>query len=180
MNYFSKSNVKFGLILTALVVICLAIMEITGHDQSFASGGVFQTILQTFAPVVILIWAIWARRRALIRAGSGMTWKEGVSEGFKASLIFAIVSPFVFMLYYLMFNMEILAYVGEIYRMSSASPTKIMIVDMLIQFISATMFGLVVSMVVALFLRKKNSTANPAVPNVTNPDAAAIQPHTSL
>jgi FtsH-binding integral membrane protein len=151
MKLFGQSYVKYGLLMCAVVVVCLTVMELTGQNQSFDKSPL--TIVWTFiAPAVVWYLGINARKKS--QKGK-LTFKEGVKEGFKISFVFGLVSPFIFALYYLLFNPQILEYVKTSYGLTNAEDAIVIAVDMLVQFISALIFGTIYAAIISFFLKTK-------------------------
>jgi len=150
----SEIHVRYGLIMCAVLVVCLVLMELTGQNQAFDSKSPFQMIFMFIAPAVVWFYGIREKKRQL---KGNLTFKQGLTQGFKISLVYAIVSPFIFMLYYLLINPSILSYVRTAYTMPSASDGLIIGVDMLTQFISAIIFGTIYAAIISLFLKSKSS-----------------------
>lgn len=66
-----------------------------------------------------------------------------------------MISPFVFLAYYRMVNMDIVVhYIREVYRMPEISIAKVISIDMGVQFASALVFGGIYSALIAFFVRK--------------------------
>lgn len=158
MQLFKKNYVRFGLLMVGVLILCLLGMEIAGNNQSFEKGS-FGMIVQMLAPLVVWFLGIRAYKKA---KGGFMTWKEGFKEGLRISLVFAIVSPFIFLLYYILVNPMIVEYVKTAYQMPDVSTTAVIVVDMVVQFVSAMIFGAIFSAIIALLLRTKSVPAVPA------------------
>lgn len=151
MELLKQNYVKYGLIMCAVIVVCLSIMEITGQNQSFDKSPIV-AIWTFIAPGVI--WYLGIKTRKDAQKGK-LTFKEGVKEGFKISLVFAIVSPFVFLAYYLLINPEILSYVRKAYGLNSAAEGVVIATDMGVQFLSAVIFGTIYAAIISYFLKSK-------------------------
>ncbi|MES2622993.1 MAG: DUF4199 domain-containing protein [Patescibacteria group bacterium] len=148
----------YGLLLTVVPVICLVLMEITGNNLTFDNPTWYDIAIQTVLPVFILYLGIRARKKQL---GGLITWKQGTVAGFEISLIFALISPFVFLAYYYFVNFKIIASVRNAYHLTRASDMGVIRIDMLLQFVSALIFGLIVSSIISFFIRSK--TLNPEI-----------------
>lgn len=104
------------------------------------------------APLVVWTLGIRAKKKAL---KNKLSFKQGLSEGFKISLVYAAVSPFMFMAYYLFVNPEIINYVRSAYRITGATNNMVILVDMVVQFVTATLFGTIYSAIISFFLKSK-------------------------
>lgn len=151
MNLLQKNYVKYGLAMCGVIVVCLTLMEITGQNKSFDKSP-FQLIFMLIAPAVIWYLGIRAKKKS---QKNKITYKDGLIEGIKISLTYALISPFIFLLYYLLINPEIVNSVGSAYGLSSSSHAVIILVDMLGQVVAATIFGTLYAAVIALFLKSK-------------------------
>lgn len=148
MKYFTKNHVKYGVLMCFVVIVCLALMELTGNNQSFEKVPILMGI-QMLMPLVI--WYCGIKDKKDLQKGK-ISFKEGVTEGFKISLIFAALSPFVFMLYYFFINPEI---VTKTYNQPTSSFAQIVVIDMILQFISALVFGTLYAAIISFFLKTK-------------------------
>lgn len=152
MKTLSYNATKYGILLTLVPVFCLLVMELTGNNQSFENVTWWDTALQIILTVIILTLGIRAKKKEL---GGLMSWKQGVVSGFEISLIFGLISPFVFLAYYVFVNYPIVASVREVYHLKNATDLGVIRIDMLMQFVTALIFGLVVSSIASLFLRSR-------------------------
>lgn len=152
MNLLKQNHVKYGLIMSGIVALCLILMEITGQNESFDQKSPIFLMGTLVAPFVVWWLGIAARKKL---SKGKLTFKQGLTEGFKISLAFGITSPFVFMLYYLLINPEILDYVKTAYMMPSASNGTIIAIDMTVQFVSALIFGSIYAAIISFFLKSK-------------------------
>ncbi len=152
MKLLKINHVKYGLIMVTIPTICLLIMELTGQNQTFDNKSPFQLIFMFVAPLVVWTLGIRAKKKAL---KNKLSFKQGLSEGFKISLVYAAVSPFMFMAYYLFVNPEIINYVRSAYRITGATNNMVILVDMVVQFVTATLFGTIYSAIISFFLKSK-------------------------
>lgn len=133
------------------MIVCLAIMELTGQNQSFDKSPL--VLVWTFiAPAIV--WYFGINEKKKIQKGK-LSFKEGVKEGFKISLVFGLTSPFVFLFYYLFVNPPIISYVKSAYGMSGSSDGMVIAIDMVAQFVSAVVFGTIYAAIISLFIRSK-------------------------
>lgn len=151
MKYFTKAQVRYGSILCALIVLCLASMEITGNNQSFDKSPL-TALFMFVAPIFVLYLAISAKKKSQKKK---LKFKEGVMEGFKISLFFGIVSPFIFLFYYIIVNPAMIEYVKKVYNLGNADASLAVGVDMLVQFFTSIISGTIVSAIISLFLKTK-------------------------
>lgn len=154
MNLLKKNYVKYGLILTALLLPCLFYLEISGHNQSFNDKSPVFMIYQFIAPLVV--WYFGLKSYKKMHKGM-MTFKQGVAEGFRMSLVFAITSPIIFTSYYLFINPEILISVKAAYGMPDATNALIITVDMTAQVIAAIIGGTIYAAIASLILRTRKT-----------------------
>ena len=152
MEILKQNHVKYGLIMSAIIAVCLLFMEITGQNQSFDQKSPLVFFSMIVAPFIVWWMGIKAKKDS--QKGK-LTFKEGLKEGFKISLVYGIVSPFVFVLYYLLINPGILDYVRTSYNLTEASQMTVILVDMLVQFISALIFGTIYAAIISFFVKAK-------------------------
>jgi len=152
MELLRRNYVKYGLIMSGLIVLCLVYMELTGQNLSFEKSPVVLAITM-IAPFVVWFLGIKAFKKA---QGNKLTFKQGVKEGFRISLVYGVVSPFVFLLYYILVNPQIVQYAATSYGMANASFGVVVGIDMLVQFVSALIFGTLYAAIISFFLRTKS------------------------
>lgn len=153
MQLFKQNYVKYGLLMTGVLVLCLLIMEITGENESFENKSPILIIYQFIMPAVI--WYLGLRAKKNLQKGR-LTFRDGILEAFKISVVFGIVSPIVFGAYYLFINPGILDYVRSTYGMPYASDSTILAIDLFAQFISAIVFGTLYGAIISFFLKHKS------------------------
>lgn len=149
MNLLKKNYVKCGLILSLITIICLGGMELTGQNQNFDKSPI-GTFLTFISPGIILYFGINAKKKS---QKNKLSFKQGVTEGFKISLVYAIISPFIFLIYYLFINPAIIEYLKAAYQLGNVSTNMAITVDMLAQFFSATIFGTIYAAIITFYLK---------------------------
>ncbi len=153
MKLLQLNYVKYGLILVCVLVVCLLLMEVTGQKESFDEKSPLFVIYQFIAPAVVWYLGIKAKKKM---HKNKLTFKQGLVEGFKISLVFAIVSPFIFLAYYTLINPGILNFVRTAYNMPGASDAMVIGVDMLVQFFASLIFGTIYAAIISFFLKSKS------------------------
>lgn len=151
MIIFSRNHWNYALVLSCFTIVCLVLMEVNGNNQSFNSGAWYQVLFMTIAPAVVLFFGIRTKRAIL---DGVMSFKQGFREGMMISLLFGIISAFVFLSYYQWFNRGILESVRDAYGMVGASDGKVIIIDMVLQVVFALVFGAIVSSLSSLILKR--------------------------
>lgn len=151
MNILNQTYTKFGLIMSALVVVCLAYMEISGNNQTFAQSPMSPLVMTI---ITIIIWWYALKQKKEMQKGK-LTFKEGLSESFKISLVFALTSPLVFLAYYTFVNPEIVDSVREAFLMTNASRAQVIAMDMSAQVVSALIFGTIIGAIISFFMKSK-------------------------
>lgn len=152
MKLLSKTYVKYGLAMCGVIVACLALMEITGQNKSFDKSPI-QLIFMMLSPLVIWFLGILSKKK---QQKNKLTFKQGTIEGIKISLVYGLVSPFIFVAYYLFVNPEIISYVKNSYGLGTAPDAVAILVDMLAQLITALIFGTVYAAIISFFLKSKS------------------------
>ncbi len=151
MNILHQSYTKFGLNMSALVVVCLAYMEISGKNQSFAESPMSPLVMTI---VTVIIWWYALKQKKEMQKGK-LTFKEGLSESFKISLVFALTSPLVFLAYYTFVNPEIVDSVREAFLMTNVPRAQVIAMDMFAQVVSALIFGTIIGAILSFFMKSK-------------------------
>lgn len=140
--------------MSGIVAACLILMQLTGQTKNFDKSP-FQLIIQLIGPLLVWYWGIKAKKKLL---NNKLTFKQGFLEGIKISLVFAITSPFVFLIYYTLINPSMLNYVRTVYHLANVNNQTVIAFDMITQFIVAMIFGTILSAMVALFLKSRNKS----------------------
>ena len=133
------------------LIACLAWMEISGQNSSFDKSPL-TPLLIIIAQALIWYIGIAAKKKLLKNT---ISFKQGFVEGLKISLVFATVSSLIVLFYYKIVNPGIVASVKEAYMMKGASDQAAIHVDMLMQFVTSMIFGIVSSAIIAFFLKSK-------------------------
>lgn len=152
MNFLQKNHVKYGLILVAITAVCLLLMEVTGNNQSFDAKSPVQFFYMIVAPFIVWWVGLRAKRKEL---GNRMSYRQGFVEGVRISFVYALVSPFIFLAYYVFVNPSIVEYVRTAYRLAGASDAVVIGSDMVGQFVAAMVFGSIYAAIIAIFLRRR-------------------------
>src|SRR5687768_6272599 len=105
MNLLKQNPVKYGLIMSGITALCLLLMEVSGQNKTFDGKSIFQMIFMFIAPFIVWYFGIKAKKKLL---KNKITFKEALLEGTKISFVYGATSPFIFLVYYLFVNPEIL------------------------------------------------------------------------
>lgn len=149
MELLKQNHVKYGLIMSGVTVLCLFYMHVTDQKPGASAGSTFLTFI---APLIVWYFGLNEKKKEL---KNKLTFKQGVKESFKISLTYAIISPFIFMTYYLVFNPSWIQFVREMYMMKNANDALVIGVDMLAQLISAIIGGTLYGAIIAFVLKTK-------------------------
>lgn len=152
MTYLTQNHLKYGLATTAITAACLLIMYL--QHQSFEEKSPIEMTVMALMPLALLYLGIKAYKK--IRKNK-LSFKDGLVEGFKISLVHALVSPFVFLFFYLYVNPSLLDYAKMAYGMQSQTNEMVIAVDMVAQVVASIIFGLIYSAIATLFLRTRTS-----------------------
>ncbi|MDQ3099101.1 MAG: DUF4199 domain-containing protein [bacterium] len=152
MDVLKKLSVKYALMLCGVLVLCLIFLQLSGA-KSFDNKSFVFVLYQFVAPAVVWYVGIKERKKQL---GDKLTFKQGLRTGFNISVVFGLISPIIFVLYYLFVNPAMLEYVRGAYQMTGASNTMVILADVVGQFISAIIFGTLYAAIISLFLRTKS------------------------
>lgn len=151
MKLLTSIPVKYALAMCAVVVVCLTMMEITGENKSFDKS-IYASFFTFIAPVII--WFLGIREKKLQQKGK-LTYKQGVIEGFKIGVAYGILSPFIFLGYYLFFNPQIIASVRTMYQLTNQPDFVVIGADLGIQAVASVLFGTIYGIILSSFLRNK-------------------------
>ncbi len=152
MKYFSSNQIKHALYMSAITIGCFFLMEVTGQNKSFDGKSPFQMLFMFVAPFVVWTMGIGTLKK---NQNGKLTFKQGLFEGYKISLLYGILSPFIFAFYYLFINPTIVESVRDMYGLKNMSLQAVIGIDMIAQFISSVVFGTIYSAIISYFLKKK-------------------------
>jgi len=151
MKFLSQNFVKYGLIMIAVMMGCLALMEITGQNKTFEHSPIaaFYTFI---APLIVWFFGLRAKKKS---QDGQLAYRQGLFEGFKISVVYAVFSPFITLAYYTLINPAIVASTREAYMLKDATDATVIQVDMFVQFVSALIFGTLCGAILSLFLKTR-------------------------
>jgi hypothetical protein len=111
------------------------------------------SFLTFIAPLIIWYMGLQAKKR--MQKGV-LTFKDGLHESFRISLAYATISPFLFLVYYLVFNPSAIDFVRTAYQLQSTiNDGQVIIIDMFAQFIAAIIGGTLYGAILTAFLYTK-------------------------
>lgn len=149
MKLLQENHVKYGLIMCGLLALCLVGMLLTGTPLE-EKPPVFMGMTM-LVPLIVWLFGIRAKKKAL---KNKLTFKQGVTEGFKISLVYGIISPFVFLIYYFI-SPGALEFAQTSYNLTQYPPYVAAIADMIIQLVSSLFFGTIYAAIISFFLKSK-------------------------
>lgn len=151
-----RNPIKYGLIMTILTSAWVLLMHFTGQYDNRESivQSPFDLAFIIITPLVVWYFGISERKRQL---GGKLTFNQGLVTGIKISLVYAVLSPFVYAKYYIFLNSEILEFVRSEYGLAGASDTMVILADMGVQFVSAIVGGTIYAAIISFFLKTKSS-----------------------
>ncbi|MGH7204272.1 MAG: DUF4199 domain-containing protein [Candidatus Levyibacteriota bacterium] len=133
MKLSEQNNIRYGLLMAVITLCCLLLMEITGQNKSFDTKSPFQIIYIFIAPAIV--WYVGIRAKKQMHNNT-LSFKQGITEGFKISLVYGTISPFMFLLYYIFINPRIIISVQQSYQLLAATDTTIIVIDMAMRFLA--------------------------------------------
>lgn len=152
MHIFSHNAFRYGLLMTLLHTVWILFMHISGKYGLESKAIPFDFLFIAFMPLII--WFLGIRARKIAKKGK-LSLKDGVKEGFHISLVYGLLSPIVYAIYYLFINPQVVGTLKPEYGLPGVSDMQIILIDMLAQFVSAIIFGTLYAVVISLFLRSK-------------------------
>lgn len=151
MNFLKNNAVKYGLALTVSIAIWITIM----HMGLYSEKKTGTTIIDYFYILIPLIGLYFGIKEKKHMLKNKFTLKTGIWEGFYISLVYAILSPFVFYIYYIAINPESIEFAKKAYGMEQFSTKAVIFADMAVQFIFSLVTGLIFSLITSYFLARK-------------------------
>jgi len=152
MKYLLQNHVKYGLIMSKATALFVLFMHFTGQYTNMKEKSPLEMIFIIFVPIIVWYLGIKARKKEL---KGKLTFKQGFVAGVKISIVFAITSPFVFLLYYTLVNPSMIDFMKKEYMMPNATTGQIIAFDMLVQFLAALVMGSIYGAIISLFLKTK-------------------------
>ncbi len=151
MKYLQQNHVKYGLFMSIATALCILFMHFTGQYSNPEKRSPIEMLFIIFVPIIIWYLGIKARKKALKEK---LPFKEGFFTGVKISLVYALTSPFIFLVYYTI-NPSVIDFMKKEYMMPDASTGQIIAFDMLVQFLAALIMGSLYGAVISLFLKTR-------------------------
>lgn len=153
MKLLQKIPIKYALLMCGLVAICLTMMEVTKQNQTFDKSP-FAAFFIMIAPFGV--WYLGLREYKKHLKGK-MTYKQGLRESFNIATVYAILSPFIFLFYYVFINPAIVASVREVYQLTGATDLMVIMTDMSVQFVSSIIIFTLYGAIISFFLKSKKA-----------------------
>lgn len=147
-----NNAVKYGLILTGTIVVWLAVMHSLGAYSAQKTEMSIVDYFYVLVPAIVLYLGIKEKKKM---SKNRLTYKEGVIEGLRISVIYGVLSPIVFYLYYTLVNPDAIQFAKKAYGMMQFSDREVMFADLAVQFVFSILGGLIMSLVISYFLSKK-------------------------
>lgn len=154
MHVFSQNAGKFGLIMTVLNALYVLFMHYSGQYGPEYAVNPLDFLFILIVPFIVWWFGIEAKKKE--KKGK-LSFKDGVKEGFQISLVYAVLSPFVYAFYYLVLNPQILDSLKIEYGLQGVSDLQIVFVDILAQFVSAIVFGTLYAIIISFILKTKSA-----------------------
>lgn len=145
-----KNAVKYGLLLTGTIIAWVVVMHFTGLYSPNRRGTTIVDYLYLLIPAFGIYFGIQEKRDRYLHGR--LTMREGLKEGMLISLVYGILSAFVFMLYYNLINPEIVEVAKAAYGMTEFTTQQVIFADMLVQIIFSLLGGLALSAVITAYL----------------------------
>jgi len=147
------SSFRIPLLYGSIIALGIFAWALVMYSAGYFGGGGYASDLN-FLPVLIPIIGIYLGLRAYKNANeNALTYWEGLTTGAKISLVAALLSSILFLFYYTAIDSASLDSVGRAYGMPNSSIALVMLVDLGIQFVSSFVFGVLVTLVMAVFLK---------------------------
>lgn len=137
--------------MAGVTIICLTLMFLT--NASFDTKSPLQITITFIAPFIVWYLGLKERKKEL---KNKMSFKQGLLASFKISLVYGVISPFLFMIYYFV-NPSVLLFIREVYKLAEATDAVVIISDMFAQFFSAIIGGTLYGAIISFFLKTKSN-----------------------
>jgi hypothetical protein len=151
MSLLKENYFFWAMVLNVITIIALALMELSGNNQSYDPKSPLFIAYQFIIPVIVWYLAIRAKKKQLKNT---LSFKQGMREGTLLGLVFGLTSPFIFLFYYTMVNPGIVEWI----RHGSADPTWLVIgKDMFLSLVVCFVTGLILSPPISFLLKKSKN-----------------------
>jgi hypothetical protein len=139
--------------MSALTLVCLIVLHGAGNIFGQQDDSPLFIVFAFGAPLLVWYLGLSAFKK---ERKNRMTFKQGVIEGFKISLVYGFTSPFVFTAYYIFLNPDVISYIRTSYKLTGATDDIVIAVDMIAQFFGAVVVGTVYGIILSFFLKSKH------------------------
>ena len=147
MHIFSTNAGRYGLAMTAFTAAYILLMHVTGQYGPEYEANPLDLLFIVIVPLIVWYLGIKAKKK---QKKGKLSFTEGVKEGFQIS------PPFVFGIYHVLINPARVASLKPVYNLAGVSDMQIILVDMLVQFISAIVFGTLYAAIISYLLKSKS------------------------
>ena len=154
MHIFSSNAGRYGLAMTAFTAAWVLLMHITGQYGPEYKANPLDLLFIVVVPLIV--WYLGIKAKKEQKKGK-ISFQEGLKEGFQISLVYGILSPFIFGIYHVQINPARVESLKPVYGLVGVTDMHIIFVDMLVQFISAIVFGTLYAAIISYFLKSKSA-----------------------
>jgi len=144
-----KIAIKYGLLITAVVVLWIVIVRLLMGVGASPKAQIVSGALFNLAAILAIFLGMKERKQALVGA---LSFKEGVKTGMAISLVYAISACLFFMIEYLVAGPKLLlSEAGP----QTGPPWQVAVMAYAGLFFGSLLFGLVYSTLIAFFLARR-------------------------
>ena len=109
-----------------------------GTESIIDDFSLWQTVIILLAPLLLWYFGILAKKREM---HGKLSFKHAVQEGYKIAWVFGVISPFAFLIYYLIYNFAAIIGIQNSAQTTTLTTHIVILVYMLVQFIASVLFG---------------------------------------
>jgi hypothetical protein len=155
VKFFKQNHVKFGLLGTLILIGFLLLLHLSGTESLVQYAEGWQKILLFLSPILLWYFGIRAKKKEM---HGKLSFKHAVQEGYKIAWVFGVISPFAFLLYYLIFNFGVVIGTQNPDQMTTSTTHLVILIYMLIQFITCVIFGTLYGVIASAILAAKKKS----------------------
>ena len=153
----TKIPIIYGTLISLGIFIWVLVMFSLGYYGDQKSEMSSLDYLSIIVPVLGFYIGIKAERS---NKNGILTFGNGFIIGLYITIVYAILSTLLFLIYYKFIDIDSLKFAAKYYGMEDDPINKVMLMDLGVQLVSSLVMGLILSVVFSLTLKKNAATAS--------------------
>lgn len=150
-----KIPIIYGSLIALGIFIWILVMFSLGHYGDTKSELSSLDYLSIIVPILGFYFGIRAERN---KNNGILTFGNGFIIGLYISIVYAILSTLLFLIYYKFIDIDSLKFAAKYYGMEDAPINKVLLMDLGVQLVSSLVIGLILSVMFSFILKKNIAT----------------------